>query len=172
MENILKEVGPFRLTKKDINAYIWDWLIKKNQYYKYLSFSIAIGFGVGITSGYISHSWLNGLALFIWSFIAVLIFNIVKILRLSSLPQNKEIIKHDCLIQLCKKMVIGIQNSNISGYSWNNVISINQTRNHIFIYLIKNSAFIIPKTAFKNEKELLEFLETAFELIETNQSDS
>lgn len=165
MENILKETGSYRLTKKDVHAFVWDSLIQTNLYLRIISIAIGAGIGVGIPYGFISHSWANFMALFIWVFLAVLIFNIIKISRISSLPQNKEIIEHDIIIQLSESHIIGRKNSNISGYSWKNVHLISQSKNNIFIYFKENSAYIIPKSAFDNEQELLEFLETAYQLM-------
>lgn len=172
MENILKEVGPFRLTKKDINAFVWDSLIKDNHYLGFISYSVGIGMGLGVLYGISSHSWTNFIAVFIWGTIGAIIFNIVKIIRVSSNKDNKILLTHDITILLCEALIIGAQNGNISRYSWKNFKSIRQSKNHVFLYTKKYSGYIVPKNAFSGEQELLEFLETAFELIETNQSDN
>lgn len=154
MDKIVASVGPYKLSKVDINSAYFKPLFKFFKSWKFLSFPIFIGFLTGSGQGLYYNSftifllYMFGSAL---SFILLIFIVSLVLTRIHIENFAKNVIKYETKLSLTENHLNLFQNENSESIAWKNIVSIKEENSFISITTKANNAFIIPKRVFESE---------------------
>lgn len=160
MENILYSIGPYQLNKQDIIAFQINSSLKKEILRTRIILSFIVAFAISLINFSSYYSFLDNIIHFLTWFLGYFIFITLLVPFLTFFyPSTKKILTNEAVVQILDDKFYTSLDGSSSSIAWKNIDCIRQSKNHIFIYVTKNCANIIPKNLFETQEKQNEFLD-------------
>lgn len=94
----------------------------------------------------------------LFTLIFVIFWNIEKF-GFRKLPDKKGVILGERTILLTDQGFVEITRTTSQTTKWDAVLSVEETRDHIFVFVDKTAAYLIPKRYFRDDQDVYSFIE-------------